>query len=422
MKTSNSEALKSGPIPIPKKLIQFFLNSFVPNIGRMEDKQIESIVASVALIVGVLTLAVDAHAQKGDIALGRALYQNECAICHGAEGKGDGDAARFLDPKPRDFTRGLFKIRSTPSLATDEDLLRTITRGIPGTLMPSFEHLTDDERWDLVAYVKSFSERFKTKTPKPITIPEPPPQTQQLLAAGEKLYEEAGCVACHGQTGKGDGPSASTLKDEWGYPIPPYDFTVPGKMKGGSTVEDVYRGLSVGIGGTPMPAYGEALSEEQHWALAYYVLSLAEEVPPALPPGNSIIGRDLIMGVTRFKNGGPPCMGCHSVMGIGSFGGGPWGPDLTIAHQKFKEDGLTTFLETIPFPVMAPLYHPRPLSEEEQGHLLAFLRGMQPTGVQVVTARVSPLYTLTILIGVLGVISLTLTGLIAGKKNMELRQ
>ncbi len=133
-------------------------------------------------------------------------------------------------------------------------------------------------------------------------------------------------------------------------------------------------------------------------------------------------GKDLIMGVTNFKNGGPPCLGCHSLMGIGASGGGPWGPDLTIAHQKFKEYGLSIFLEIIPYPTMGPLYRPRPLTEEERGHVLAFLKSTQPAEVQVVTARVSPLYTLTILISFLGVISLTLTGLIAGKKNMEIKQ
>ena len=388
----------------------------------MKDKQVESIVVELALIVTVLILTVGAHAKEGDILKGKALYQRECAICHGAEGEGDGDAARFLDPKPRDFTKGIFKIRSTPFLPTDEDLLRTITLGIPGTLMPSFEYLTDDERWDLVAYVKTFSDMFETEISEPISIPEPPPQTQQHLVEGEMLYAENGCDRCHGPLGRGDGPSASSLEDDWGNPISAYDFTIPGRMKGGSTVRDVYRAFYVGIGGTPMPAFEDALTDEQYWALAYYVLSLSEEVPPALPPGNSISGRDLLMGVTRFKNGGPPCMGCHSVMGIRAFGGGPWGPDLTIAHQKFKEDGLATFLETIPFPSMGPLYRPRPLSEEERGHLLAFLRGMQPTGVQAVTVRVSPLYTPTILMGVLGVILLTLTGLIAGKKKVEVRQ
>ena len=192
-------------------------------------------------------------------------------------------------------------------------------------------------------------------------------------------------------------------------------------MKGGSTAQDVYRTLVVGIGGTPMPAY-DFLTDEEAWALTYFTLSLAQSDAEPLPDGDPAVGRAMVMGATAFDNGGPPCMGCHSVMGIGAFGGGPWGPDLSTAHQKFKEDGLATFLEVIPFPTMGPLYRPRPLSEEERGHVLAFLRGLQPTGVQAVTARVSPLYTSTILMGVLGVISLTFAGLIAGRKKVEVRQ
>ena len=355
---------------------------------------------------------------------GEALYKEHCSVCHGDKGEGDGFAAKFLDPKPRDFTKGIYKLRSTPSLPTDEDITRTITEGIPGTLMPAFEKsLKKEEVKTLVAYVKRFSNAFDGKTPEPISFPEPPPKTEELLAMGEKLYVEGGCGACHGQSGKGDGPSAETLKDDWGNPIRPYDFTVPGKMKSGSAVDGVYRAFFVGIGGTPMPAYGEIFTEEQNWALAYHVLSLADSdgESPGILEGDSNTGRDLIMGVTHFKNGGPPCMGCHSVMGIRASGGGPWGPDLTAAHQKFKEDGLTTFLETIPYPIMGPLFHPRPLTEEEKGHLLAFLRSMNPDGVQAITVRVSPLYDLTILIGILGVISLTLTGLIAGNKKVEVR-
>ncbi len=340
----------------------------------MKDKHVERIVARVALIVAVLTLPTTVHAQKGDIALAKALYERDCAICHGAEGKGDGVAARFLNPKPRDFTQGIYKIQSTPILATDEDLFRTITRGIPGTLMPSFQDLPEDERWDLVAYVKSFSEAFENETPEPISIPEAPPQTQQHLVEGEKLYEEAGCAACHGQSGKGDGPSAETLQDVWGNPIPPYDFTVPGRMKGGSAVEDVYRALYVGIGGTPMPAFEEGLSDEQYWALSYYVLSLAEEVPSQLPPGNSIIGRDLFTGSMRFENEGPSCIACHSVTGIGALGGGVMGPDLTRSYKKFSEYSITTILTDFPFPVMNPLFSDHSLTPQEQAHLIAFFQ------------------------------------------------
>ena len=116
-------------------------------------------------------------------------------------------------------------------------------------------------------------------------------------------------------------------------------------------------------------------------------------------------------------------MGCHSVMGEKAIasGGGPWGPDLNMMHQKFKEYGLSIFLETIPFPEMAPLYHSRQLTGEERGHIMAFLKDVQSSDVQVMTAKVSPLYTLSILIGVLGVILFTLTGLVVGKKDMELK-
>ena len=372
---------------------------------------------------------------------GYKIYKEYCSVCHGDEGRGDGFAAKFLDPKPRDFTSGKYKIRSTTSLPTDDDINRVITKGIPGTLMPAFKQdLDEQEISSLVAHIKDFSDAFDGETPEPITIPNPPPKTEELLAMGERLYVDGGCGACHGQSGKGDGPSAETLQDEWGYSIRPYDFTIPGRMKGGSTVSDVYRSFVVGIGGTPMPAYGEIFTEEENWALAYYALSLSDsdddgddwgeddddwgEESSETVERDSNIGRDLVMGVKPFENGGPPCMGCHSVMGEKAIasGGGPWGPDLTIAHQKFKEYGLSIFLETIPFPTMGPLYHPRPLTEEERGHVLAFLISMQqPDEVQVVTAKVLSHYTLTILIGLLGVVLLTLTGLIAGKKNMELK-
>ena len=372
---------------------------------------------------------------------GATLYKEYCLVCHGDKGDGNGFAAKFLDPKPRDFTSGKYKIRSTTSLPTDDDINRVITKGIPGTLMPAFKQdLDEQEISSLVAHIKDFTDAFDGETPEPITIPNPPPKTEELLAMGERLYVDGGCGTCHGQSGKGDGPSAETLQDEWGYSIRPYDFTIPGRMKGGSTVSDVYRSFVVGIGGTPMPAYGEIFTEEENWALAYYALSLSDsdddgddwgeddddwgEESSETVERDSNIGRDLVMGVKPFENGGPPCMGCHSVMGEKAIasGGGPWGPDLTIAHQKFKEYGLSIFLETIPFPTMGPLYHPRPLTEEERGHVLAFLISMQqPDEVQVVTAKVLSHYTLTILIGLLGVVLLTLTGLIAGKKNMELK-
>lgn len=237
----------------------------------------------VILIAAVLVPSV-VHAQ-GSAEKGKVVYEKRCAVCHGVEGKGDGPGARLLDPKPRDFTRGIFKLRSTTTLPTDSDLLRTITEGMPATSMRSWESVSEAQRPDLVAFIKSLSPRFTEERPgPPVQIPEPPPRSNELLALGREYYTEAGCVDCHGTTGKGDGPSAPTLKDDWGQPTRPPDLTVLGRMKGGSTIQGIYRTLTAGMGGTPMPSYADSLEERQRWALGYYVLSLAGKPVPT-PPG-----------------------------------------------------------------------------------------------------------------------------------------
>jgi len=331
--------------------------------------------AVLAFTIGSTTMA---YAQEADLALGKALYeaQEGCAVCHGDGGKGDGPAAHFLSPRPRDFTMGVFKIRSTSFLPTDDDLLRTITEGMPGTLMPSFAHLSWEERQALVAYVKSFSERFEAEPAELVAIPDPPENVEELLARGKELYTLVRCDMCHGALGKGDGPSAATLEDSWGNPIDPYDFTIPGRMKGGSRPEDLYRTLMVGIGGTPMPSYAAALAtEEDRWALVYYVLSLPAGVAPALASGDPVMGRDLFRGVVPFENGGAPCIGCHSVAGIGALGGGVIGPDLTSAYDKYGGDRTTEILTVFPFPTMNPIFIPHPLTAEEQADLTVFMQG-----------------------------------------------
>lgn len=247
-----------------------------------------ALAGSVTFGTSLTTAEKKVQATPEILAEGKTFYQKKCAVCHGTEGRGDGSAAFLVYPKPRDFTSGRYKIRSAMNLPTDEDLFRTISNGIPGTSMPSWTSLTEQKRWALVAYVKSLSPVFKTQsTGQPVTIPESIPRTSRLLALGKKFYTEAGCFDCHGTSGKGDGPAAPTLKDEWGYPIVPYDFTIPGRMKAGSTVKDIYRTLQVGIGGTPMPSYEGSLTEEQTWALAYYTLSLAQKATKKVVPTES---------------------------------------------------------------------------------------------------------------------------------------
>ncbi len=230
------------------------------------------------------------------LALGKELYGQKCAICHGEKGDGNGDAAYLLYPRPRDFTQAVFKIRSTPSgtLPTDEDLFRTVSEGMAGTAMVPWKgELSEREIWALVYHIKTFSQRWRTEKPgTPVPIGTPPPPTPQLITLGRKVYEKMQCGQCHGEKGRGDGPSAATLKDQWGMPIIPYDFTLPGRFKGGGKPRDIIRTFTTGMDGTPMPSYGEGvLKEKERWALAYYTLSLAVPKPERPSVGNRIVAQ-----------------------------------------------------------------------------------------------------------------------------------
>jgi mono/diheme cytochrome c family protein len=100
----------------------------------------------------------------------------------------------------------------------------------------------------------------------------------------------------------------------------------------------------------------------------------AEPAPAALAPGDADTGKSLFTGAERFEDGGPPCMSCHSIAGIGALGGGALGPDLTGAYAKYGDaQGLSSVLATLPFPTMVPVFDGRPLTAQEQADLVAFL-------------------------------------------------
>jgi len=253
----------------------------------MIRKTVEWLAAATLGLSVVLAPAWGAAKQdRTAAAKGKAVYLQNCAVCHGPKGDGNGPAAYLLSPKPRDFTRGVFKFRSTPTIPTDADLLRTVTDGVPGTAMPGWSSLSADDRQALITFIKSLSDRF-AQPGVALQIPQPPEFTPELVAAGKQLYVDAGCDSCHGLEGRGDGASAGQLKDEWGFPIAPRDLTRPSLFKEGGTPESIYRVIMVGIGGTPMPTFAETLTDEQAWQLVGYVRSLArarqEPVPPSPP-------------------------------------------------------------------------------------------------------------------------------------------
>jgi cytochrome c oxidase cbb3-type subunit I/II len=223
--------------------------------------------------------ALEAQSPEQISSLGQEIYQVNCAVCHGVEGDGNGPAASMFLIRPRDFRTGIYKFRSTPSgsLPTDDDLLRTVTQGLRWTGMIGRADLPENARSAVVQYLKTFSPRFAKEQPgKPVVVPPAPAKTPQLVAQGQKLYGDLGCVACHGQTGQGNGPAAQGLKDDWGWPIWPSDLTWR-PLKRGSDLKEIYLTIVTGLSGTPMPSYASALNGQQARALVYYLESL---VPP----------------------------------------------------------------------------------------------------------------------------------------------
>jgi len=188
---------------------------------------------------------------------GENIYLKDCVACHGELGNGKGTASPFMEPKPRDFTMGMYKFRTTASgeLPADADLMRTLERGVPGTQMPGWKHvLTLPERIAVIAYIKSFSSDFKDGAPASLPIPTPPPSTAKAVAEGKMVYMLMECWSCHGGQGKGDGKSGKTLHDDWGRKILPWDLT-RADYKGDNDPASLYRTFTTGLNGTPMPAF-----------------------------------------------------------------------------------------------------------------------------------------------------------------------
>jgi mono/diheme cytochrome c family protein len=148
--------------------------------------------------------------------------------------------------------------------------------------MPPWPNFTDAELKELAYYVKSFSPDFAKPdfNVAPLALPKAPKYTKESAAAGRKVYEDTGCINCHGDLGRGDGPSARTLVDDWGFPIKPADFTQRFTFRGGPTREDIFRTMTTGLNGTPMPAFGDALKPEERWAITDYIYSLAGSDEP----------------------------------------------------------------------------------------------------------------------------------------------
>src|SRR3990170_6693935 len=116
------------------------------NLAR-DTRTARVVIGALLMVVRALWAAGAVQAQEparpDELKAGKFIYERSCAICHGPRGAGDGLAAAQLDPAPRDFTRGLFKFRSTPSgtMPTLEDLARPVPQGVTGTPMNQWSEL-----------------------------------------------------------------------------------------------------------------------------------------------------------------------------------------------------------------------------------------------------------------------------------------
>jgi len=284
-----------------------FLYDNVDQLPRMWDQDVSRAVSGMR----------DEIATERNNMSSEELYKFRCAVCHGEDGAGDGPAADYLYPRPRDFTLGMFKYKSSPGdlPPQDEDLFEAIATGVPGTSMPGWSAVLSDEQIDgLITLIKTFDiaavwapldadwEEFDddgryTKADFRVITEDEPGDGQvgysaESVARGADIYEE-NCRKCHGIDGRGDITSGKFLEDDWGYRTWARDLTKHwtwrtvgvtgdrGEAGRNTVIQSIYRLLSIGIPGTPMPAHratekGEedAIGLKDRWHVANFVYSL----------------------------------------------------------------------------------------------------------------------------------------------------
>mgnify|MGYP001221559909 CR=1 FL=1 len=263
----------------------------------------------------------DPEADNAQLALGAEVYEYRCKQCHGVTGNGLGAVAEYLDPKPRDYTKGIFKFTSTPYGAKPRrsDLLQTLRRGVPGTSMPSFKDLSPEELEAVVDYVILLSQRGEleqelvsiaeeegeldpeyiqdsvnlvrdrwAEAQSQLVMPETrmPPMTAETIQMGQELYLAQVCNKCHGIDGRGGlAGNIEIGRDSWGHETAAADLT-SGMYRGGGRPIDIYRRIHSGINGTPMPSFGQVFADDPDkiWYLVHFIRDTGERRRRNLPP------------------------------------------------------------------------------------------------------------------------------------------
>jgi mono/diheme cytochrome c family protein len=231
---------------------------------------------------------------------GAVVFTHYCRACHGDAGDGAGTAALGLRPPPRDLRLGVYKFAAVASgqLPNDADFRRIIKGGLHGTAMLAWD-LPDQELDDVIAYVKTFSARWRSESPgEPVSLNADPWLARAPAAGvdrGRRVYHGlAMCaVACHPayvtrpeifafteeltkmrvEEFRADLYAPVPKPSDYGVAIVPPDFTF-NLLRAGETIPDIARTIAAGVGGTAMPTWKNVLPDDDLWAMAHYVASL----------------------------------------------------------------------------------------------------------------------------------------------------
>jgi DMSO reductase family type II enzyme heme b subunit len=252
--------------------------------------------AKALLVAAVLAAGLigQAAAQTGDADRGEAIYTHRCMGCHGDEGDGLGPAAERLNPPPRDFTLGLYKIKTTgfdDIVPNDADLLRMIRDGMPGTAMPGWgDVLSEQDMWDLIAYLKVFAGLEEEVPTEQLDYGTQVASSDESIAKGGELFRGR-CSECHGDSGKG--VATKKLKGDNGERTWPRNLTKAWTFVASNDPKDIFTRTTVGIPGTQMPSFDDPkskkrLSIEERWHVANYVVSLAK-TREVVRPENTVV-------------------------------------------------------------------------------------------------------------------------------------
>lgn len=213
---------------------------------------------------------------------GQAVYEKRCLMCHGEEGDGLGPAAEYLNPPPRDFTLGEYKMKTTgfdDPILNDADLVRMVRDGMPGTAMPGWgDILSEQDINDVIHYLKTFAEIEEEKPSDQIDYGTQVATSPESIAKGKKIFEDGErCTECHGKNGRGD--AIKKLKNDNGDRTWPRNLTKPWTFRASNDPKDIFSRVTAGIPTTQMPTFADPkskkkLSIEDRWHVANYAASL----------------------------------------------------------------------------------------------------------------------------------------------------